>query len=110
LIKYGKNENKLDDNQRKKVIDLINSKDKKFDFALIKKTLNIYETFNYPNDFKVEGNYTKNKLTKLFKKDILEQKIEEIWHCFHFYSDNQKLYEKLCKDFEFKALLMILKK
>jgi len=99
-IEYGAKK-RLDKNQRLILLDLFNKKDANFDFKIIPKELKLtYETFNYTNDLKASGNYTNSKLSKLFKPDIWEKYKEEIWHCFYFYSDNDKLIEKLTKDYE----------
>lgn len=99
-IEYGQGQ-KLDENQRKMVLDLINSKDANFDFKLIPQTLKLgYETFNYSDELKAPGNNTISKLSKLFNPKIWELKRNDIWHCFYFYTDNDKLIEKLAKDYQ----------
>ncbi|MBN2166176.1 MAG: hypothetical protein JW717_07870 [Marinilabiliaceae bacterium] len=98
-IYYGKNK-KLTNEQSQIVLDLINSKDANFDFGLIPQKLNLtYEKFNYDNKHKVAGNPTIKKLSALFKNEILNNNFETIWHCFYFYEDDEKLYGKLCKDY-----------
>ncbi|MCF6341969.1 MAG: hypothetical protein L3J31_04110 [Bacteroidales bacterium] len=100
-IKYGKN-HWLTKEQREIVLDVINSKENNFDFVEIPKKLKLtYEKFNYENKQKIAGNLTIKKLKPLFDKRIWEEKYEEIWHSFYFYEDNDKLYEKLKKDFCF---------
>ncbi|MCD4793483.1 MAG: type II CRISPR RNA-guided endonuclease Cas9 [Bacteroidales bacterium] len=99
-IEYGAKK-RLDEHQRQMLYDLFNKKDAGFDFKLIPKELKLtYETFNYADDFKAAGNYTNSKLSKLFKADIWEAHKEEIWHCFYFFDDNDKLIEKLKDDFD----------
>lgn len=101
-IKYGKGQ-KLTEDQRQVVLDLINSKDSNFNFELIPKALNLtYEKFNYDQSQKIAGNTTIKKLKPLFEKEIWEEYLEEIWHCFHFFDDNDKLFKKLQKDFQLK--------
>ncbi len=100
-IKYGTNP-QLSDDEREKVITLINKKDNNFDFADIPKELKLtYEKFNYDNKQKVPGNYTIKHLSGLFDKKVWQKYSEEIWHCFYFYDDNDKLFEKLKKDFSY---------
>jgi CRISPR-associated endonuclease Csn1 len=102
-IKFGKG-NKLNEEQRQIVLDLINSKDAGFKFEQIPKRLNLtYEKFNYDNDQKIAGNPTIKKLEALFPAKIWEKHYEEIWHCFYFYDDNDLLLEKLQKNFDLKA-------
>jgi len=99
-IEYGAKK-RLDEHQRQMIYDLFNKKDAGFDFKLLPKELKLtYETFNFADDFKVTGNYTNSKLSKLFKTEIWEENKEQIWHCFYFFNDNDKLIEKLKKDFE----------
>ena len=108
-IEYGKKQ-RLEESQRLQVLELINSKDKKFDFIEIKKKLKLeYETFNYADDSPVIGNYTTKHLNALFSKSILEKEYsitvnnqetieygyERIWHLFHYCDDNDILFDKL---------------
>lgn len=102
-IKYGKN-HYLTDDQRHKVLELMNRNDSNFDFKKIPQELNLsYEKFNYEEDQKVAGNSTIKKLKPLFDIQIWEKQYEEIWHCFYFYDDNKKLLEKIKRDFGFKG-------
>lgn len=99
-IEYG-TKLKLEENQRLQVLDLINSKDSNFNFSEIPKKLKMeYEKWNYADDQKVPGNYTTKHLSSLFKKETWENKKEEIWHCFHFYENNDYLFKKLKKDYD----------
>jgi len=59
-----------------------------------------FEKWNYAGDLKVPGNPTIKNLKSLFKSDIFEKFKNEIWHCFHFYDDNDLLVAKLKKDFD----------
>ena len=108
-IEYGKKQ-RLEESQRLQVLELINSRDKKFDFIEIKKKLKLeYETFNYEDDAPVIGNYTTKHLNALFPKSILEKEYfqsvngenlieygyERIWHLFHYCDDNDMLFNKL---------------
>ncbi|WP_281637719.1 type II CRISPR RNA-guided endonuclease Cas9 [Flavobacterium marginilacus] len=108
-IEYGKKQ-RLEESQRLQVLELINSKDKKFDFIEIKKKLKLeYETFNYADDFPVVGNYTTKHLNSLFPKAILDKEYiitvneqetieygyERIWHLLHYCDDNDLLLDKL---------------
>jgi CRISPR-associated endonuclease Csn1 len=98
-IEYGKKQ-KLEDSQRLLILELINNKDTNFNFSEIPKKLKMeYEKWNYENDQKVPGNYTTKHLNSLFPKDIWETNKNEIWHCFHFFEDNDNLTDKLKKDF-----------
>ncbi len=97
-IEYG-NKQKLDDTQRNAVINLINTKDASFKFKLIPDELGLsHETFNYENKFDVIGNYTHAKLKPLFLDSWGKNK-NEIWHCFYFYEDNDKLIKKIEKNY-----------
>ncbi|MBW6536050.1 MAG: hypothetical protein K0B11_13670 [Mariniphaga sp.] len=109
-ITYGKN-NKLSREQRAIVLDLINKNDKNFDFSKIPDVLKLnYEKFNFDDKQKVAGNPTIKALKPLFENEIWEEHFEEIWHCFYFYDDDIKLYEKLKKDFKFKKDIEAVKK
>ncbi|SEG61649.1 CRISPR-associated endonuclease Csn1 [Halpernia humi] len=113
-IEYGKKQ-RLEESQRKQVIDLINSKDGNFKFSEIKKKLKLsYETFNYSDDSSVNGNYMIKNLNSIFPKEILEKEFvvnvnkediieygyERIWHLFHFCEDNDVLIKKLQDNFD----------
>ncbi len=99
-IEYGRKQ-KLENSQRLQVLDLINSKDSNFNFSEIPKRLKMeYEKWNYNGDQKVPANNTIKHLSRLFQKEIWEKNKEEIWHCFHFFNDNDNLIEKLQKDFQ----------
>ncbi len=103
-IEYNEKQ-KLSPQQKQIVINLINSKDKRFDFSEIKKVLSMPDAkFNYEDNHKVAGNYTIKNLSNLFDKEIWnnEQKRNEIWHCFYSYADNNKLIEKLIKSYGLK--------
>jgi len=102
-IKYG-NGQRLTKNQREDVLELMNSKDRDFDFKEVVKKLELYsEQFNYEKDFKVPGNSTICKLSKLDKskawESALEQHLVEIWHCFYTYNDSDMLCEKIARTF-----------
>ena len=103
-IKIGKNGQLLNNEQRKTVLELINSKDKAFDFKLIKKTLKLpHEFFNYEDDFKVSGNKTHAIVASAFPKNIWEEKREEIWHAMLFFEDSEQLAAKLEKAYGLDA-------
>ncbi len=108
-IEYGKKQ-RLEESQRKQVLELINSKDTNFKFSEIKKKLKLeYETFNFEDNAPVNGNYTIKHLNSLFSKDILEKEFvftvnnqefteygyERIWHLLHYCEDNDVLIKKL---------------
>lgn len=104
-IKYGKG-HWLTEEQRNVVLELLNSKDGNINFELIPKELNLtYEKFNYDNDQKIIGNNTIKKLKSLFPEDVWDANYEKIWHCFYFYDDNDKLFEKLQRDFQLKKTI-----
>ena len=101
-IKYGRNQ-VLSDEQREEAVAVINSKDKKFEFSKIKKAIGLEdEVFNYENNFKVFGNYTHAKLTKLFPAKTWEKYQNEIWHCFVSYDNNEMLVNKLKNSYGLK--------
>ena len=101
-IEYG-TKHKLNDKQRKTVLNLMNKNNSNFDFVNIPKELKLTnEHFNYDNKFKAPCNYTISKLKKLFKPDVWEKSKNDIWHCCYFYNDNDLLIKKLHKDFDLK--------
>ncbi|MCF8358325.1 MAG: hypothetical protein K9H26_06175 [Prolixibacteraceae bacterium] len=109
-IRFGKNL-PLSNEQKSVVLDIINKKDKNFDFGLIPKTLKLtYEKFNYDDKFKVAGNPTLKQLKPLFPIKVWAEHFEEIWHCFYFYEDNNKLFEKMQRDFGFRKDIETIKK
>lgn len=109
-ISYGKNQ-KLTPEQKSAVLALINKNDKNFDFSKILDNLKLtYEKFNYGDKQKVAGNPSIKALKPLFAEDIWNAHYEEIWHCFYFYEDNDKLFEKLKRDFGFKKDIDAVKK
>lgn len=100
-IEYGKKQ-KLEETQRLQVLELINSKDSNFNFSEIPKKLKIeYEKWNYDDEQKVAGNYTTKHLSSLFSEEVWKKNKEEIWHCFHFFEDNDNLVKKLTSDEKF---------
>ncbi len=102
-IKYGKGQF-LTADQRHLVLEILNSKDGNFNFEEIPKALNLtYEKFNYDNDQKIQGNTTIKKLKSLFPEELWIESYEDIWHCFYFFYDTEKLFEKLKKDFQLKT-------
>lgn len=109
-ITYGKN-NKLTPEQKEVVLDLMNKNDRNFDFSKIPDVLKLtYEKFNFGDKQKVAGSPTIKALKPLFENETWDKHYEEIWHCFYFYEDNDKLYEKLKKDFGFKKDIEAVKK
>lgn len=117
-IEYGKKQ-RLEETQRKQILDLINSKDTNFKFIDIKKKLKLeYETFNYADDSTVNGNYSIKNLNSLFPKEILEKEFlinvnnedfieygyEHIWHLFHYCDDNDVLVKKLIENFNLSKI------
>ncbi|MDD2386996.1 MAG: HNH endonuclease domain-containing protein [Bacteroidales bacterium] len=109
-IRFGRN-NALSIEQKNLVLALINKNEQSFLFGKIRKELKLsYEKFNYDDDFKVVGNSTIKQLSPLFDKIIWENHFEDIWHCFYFYDDTDKLFEKLVKDFAYSKDIDIIKK
>jgi len=100
-IKYGKNQ-KLSSDQKQTVLKLINKKDANFDFIKIPQELKLtYEKFNYDDKLKAPSSPTIKQLQPLFDKSVWEENYEQIWHCFYFYDDTDKLFEKLVADFKY---------
>lgn len=100
-ISYGKNQ-RLSEDQREMVLSLINKSEKNFDFKKIPEALKLtYEKFNYEDKHKVPGNPTIKALKPLFSEEVWEKHYSDIWHCFYFYEDDDKLFEKLKKDYGF---------
>ncbi|VGO20743.1 type II CRISPR RNA-guided endonuclease Cas9 [Pontiella sulfatireligans] len=102
-IKYG-NGQRLTREQRATVLELMNSKDRDFDFKEVVKKLELFsEQFNYEKDFKVPANSTICKLSKLDKgkewQSVLEEHLPEIWHCFYTYTDSDMLCEKIARTY-----------
>ncbi|MBW6479362.1 MAG: hypothetical protein K0B37_08035 [Bacteroidales bacterium] len=109
-IKYGKNI-RLSEIQRQKVLDQVNSQDGGFEFKKIAQGLNLsYEKFNYDDDFKVVGNATIKKLKGLFSEEVWKYKYDEIWHCFYFFDDDEKLFLKLKQDYGYAGDIEKIKK
>jgi CRISPR-associated endonuclease Csn1 len=109
-IRYGKNL-ELTIEQKQQVLQLINKNDKNFNFSDIPKLLKLtYEKFNYEDDFKVPGNTTIKQIKSLFKSDVWDKHMVDIWHCFYFYDDNEKLYGKLKQDYGYLEDLETIKK
>lgn len=92
------NGKKLSIEDRKKIIDLLLSKDK-VAFKLIRKVINQLDgfyQFNYKDDDKIVGTYTISNLSnnKFFGKnwfDFTEKEQEDIWHVLSFFDDRDKL-------------------
>ena len=102
-IEYG-TKKKLTEKEREIVLDLINNKKANFKFSEIAKKLKLStERFNYDDDFSIPCNKTIANLKPLFDPEIWGSKYHEIWHCFHFYNDNEKLLEKLMKEYSCKC-------
>jgi len=101
-IEYG-SEKRLDDFQRKNLLDLFNSKKANFEFSEIAKELKMNsEKFNFDMKSKVPANKTTAQIKPLFDEKTWSQNKEQIWHCFYTYNDSDKLIEKLQKDFGLK--------
>jgi len=95
-IKHG--ENPLDENERQIVVELINSKEKKFDFKELKKKLKLEKgTFNYKDDYKITGNRTISSFRKIFGKkrwdSMSNEEKEKVWHIKLFATSKEWLSE-----------------
>ncbi len=86
----------LESAYKQQIIDILNKKKAAVKFGAIIKSLKLTnEKFNYDDDFSVPNNHTIASLSPLFKADIWQAHAEDIWHCFYFYDDDEKLHEKL---------------
>lgn len=95
-IRFGRAKTKLNDDQRAKVLDLMNKAENAFEFGKIPKELKLtYENFNFDDKYKIQGNPTHKKLMKYFSDDLWQAKYEEIWHQFYFFEDAELLKQKL---------------
>lgn len=98
-IRFGHGQ-KLDDQQRSIVLSVIHSKQRAFDFSeIIKKLKMPAEKFNYEDRFKVKGNPVHAQIAPLFDPEVWDKHKDDIWHCFHFYEDTDRLIEKLVRDY-----------
>lgn len=103
------NSTKLTKEEREKVIQLLLSKDKKFDFKHVKKIINKsdgFYQFNYKDDDKILGTYTISNLSnkKFFGKkwfDFTEKEQEDIWHVLSFFEDRNKLKQYAIEKWDF---------
>ncbi len=95
-IRFGRGMTKLNDEQREKVLELMNKADSAFEFGKIPKELKLtYENFNFDEKYKIQGNPTHKKLRKYFSDVMWQTKYEEIWHQFYFFEDPDLLKQKL---------------
>ncbi len=102
-IEYG-TKIKLDKNQKQVIIDLICSKKASFKFQeIIKKLKLTSETFNYDKDYSVAGNTTIAQLKPLFDEGVWDANVNDIWHCFYFYTDNEMLFKKMKESYGCKC-------
>ena len=109
-ISYGR-KMYLTTEQKELAVDVINTNKSAFKFSKIIAKLGLgYEKFNFEADFSVAPNVTIATLSPLFDQETWADHYEEIWHCFYFYEDNDKLYEKLCKSFGYTKSIDNLKK
>jgi CRISPR-associated endonuclease Csn1 len=102
-IKY--NNQVLNQEQKNKVLELFNSKEK-FEFRDIRKKLKLEgENFNYEDNSKIVGNYTISSLTKLFGQEVWNSKSEKekdmIWHVFYTADRNEWLTNYAKKHWNF---------
>ncbi len=94
----------LDEHQAEIVMELFNAKKSNFKFSEIPKKLNLSHVhFNYDNEQQIPTNYTIVNLKPLFPKEIWAEHKNDIWHCFYFFDDNEKLFQKLKKDYQLKT-------
>jgi len=93
----------LTDEQRQKVYEVFNQKQKK-KFGEIPKKLELtFDKFNYSDDTYLPHNKTISQLKPLFDEVKWNNHYQDIWHCFYFYDDNDKLFEKITKDYGAKV-------
>ncbi|MEM6967027.1 MAG: type II CRISPR RNA-guided endonuclease Cas9, partial [Bacteroidota bacterium] len=93
------NGEKLSESEKQMVLEVIKSKDKKFNFSVIRKKLKLADAdykFNYQNDDKVTGCPTIAKLShkKCFGKEwdqLSNEEKDKIWHVIYFFDDKEKL-------------------
>ncbi len=107
-IEYADKKNRyyrnLDEHQAEIVMELFNTKKSNFKFGEIPKKLNLsHVNFNYDNDQQISANYTTANLKPLFPQKIWEEHKNDIWHCFYFFDDNEKLFQKLKNDYQLKT-------
>lgn len=89
----------LTDEQREKIYEVINQKQKK-KFPEIPKKLELtFDKFNYSDDTYLPHNKTISQLKPLFDEETWNKHYHGIWHCFYFYDDNDKLFEKITRDY-----------
>jgi CRISPR-associated endonuclease Csn1 len=104
------NGEKLTDNERSKIVDLLLTKDKIFFKQLrkaISKTDPFYK-FNYQDDDKIVGSWTISNLAskKYFGaqwQNFTEKEKEDIWHVLYFFNDKDKLKEYAQQHWGFDA-------
>ena len=105
-IIYGDN-SKLDDEQKKYLIEELFNKKDKFKFSQIKNKLKLIknEVFNYKDKDNVAGNYTISKLSKLFTlrrwKNFSEKEKNDIWHIIYEAKDKTWIQNYAEKNWNF---------
>jgi CRISPR-associated endonuclease Csn1 len=98
-IRFGKS-TKLNDEQKQKVLNLINKSDTSIEFGKIPKELKLtYENFNYDDKLKIPGSPTHKRIKGFFSEEQWENHYEDIWHCFYFYEDATLLKRKLIETY-----------
>lgn len=101
----------LQESYKQQIIAILNKKKAAVKFGAIVKQLKLTnEKFNYDNDFSVPNNSTIASLSPLFKTDIWQAHADDIWHCFYFYDDNEKLFHKLVNSYGYTKTIDDLKK
>ncbi|OAD42863.1 type II CRISPR RNA-guided endonuclease Cas9 [Polaribacter atrinae] len=99
---------KITQEERKKIIDLLLSKEKP-SFKEIRKAIGKLDgsyQFNYKDDDKIVGSHTISNLSnkKFFGNkwfDFSEKEQENIWHILSFFDDREKLKEYAIKNWSF---------
>jgi len=99
-IKHG--ESILNENDKQIAVELINSKDKKFDFKEFKKKLKLEKgTFNYKDDYKITGNRTISNFRKIFGKKRWDSMSDEekgkVWH-IKLFATNKEWLSKYARE------------
>lgn len=101
----------LQETYKQQIIAILNKKKAAVKFGAIIKQLKLTnEKFNYDDDFSVPNNATIASLSPLFKPAMWQAHADDIWHCFYFYDDNEKLYQKLVNSYGYTKTLEDLKK
>lgn len=100
-IRYG-TDRPLEEQERKIAAEFLFSLKKATEFKkLVEKLELTFEKFNYPYDFKIFASPYIATVKKAVPLEVWKdpKKYEDLWHSFYFYDDEERLKEKLEKDF-----------